>query len=1364
MGATPSGEPLLPHRPTSLVAGTANPAEAAPASAKRKKRAQSLGGEALEDARKRLRGLEGVKQQDGFLGLELSPGKVERRQARPRRSILKQTPAVFAGADNHTIHFPPTSDRARVAAWDEAHSHTTDLSALSVFSTAAAPAPAVAAAAKKAARRSSIKPPRASVGGASTTYDDSDGGRSSDMASSDEDDEDPDGSLDMDVTKGDMTALYDLEGRRKSLAPSRRVSFAPNAAIRTFTPDKPTAEAQSFAAEAARRAAEAAEAASATGDISVSSSQFSLSSEDEHDDEDDDAALESEPSMEIAGDEVTLAFAGHFAGTQIPVSVVQHHEGDAGSASEEDNDDRQEASEDGTMAMDEVTDSAGITSAFAAHFSSSTTAATAERAHEGGFDASAVHARATAEQAQFTLFGASSSASGPAAKRTPRFSEVARAEDEDDEAVMRELGFARGGRPRKSRLPSLGREALAEVEEDEDDDDEEMEDATGAMDMTTAVGGIVQPEDEDDEDEMDSDAEVSMQLTSGDRTADVTFATTASARDQEDDIEDEDDGDKMEDATATMLEATTYGSILPPTSSTAAPLSLLAAAPATSIFARASSAPPPQSPAARAAEYKTPSASATERQSSPSLARPGLTRALSVPATLEPRSPFRAGSARPQRHSTASPGPPNAQRSPFRSPRRVPLDSPRAGSTEPHPLPAAARARRSASPVKSAYAPPSSLAAAPPPKSPRRSPALPLAAVREEPAAAPAEAEQVPGVTARSRSRSRSRSLSPVKQQPAAPQQQAVPNTPGRAVFQPRALAPPQSAGRSPGGSLSLRALMSGKVGDEKENVGANGGATAGLKDKRVKDLAMEGEEMELNLTGSSFDASFEEGRDAPALPASLDAFFGATGTSFVNDVVALVDVEKSAANRRKSMAALGNATLTDDQKPAGPPTFADLTVAGACKSLLHKLYTEESRRLAESLEEVQTLYDEQEAAIRDGGLVPRVFQDWSNATEEAKAIMKGQFGQIKLHYLLRTQLEWKQVRSHNYGQIIGVMEQNLDDLRAVEVASVIPALEDRHAALRAELEAERKLDVELSAMSPEDVEYLQGLLADSEEQEEQLNGNPEKGIPGRRPELDRIEQHLRSYHETFDKYSAEEARLQAEIADLEELRRDKRTRADLVRLKADFEALQHVQGWHLVHFAQDRVVMRHFDEFVVDLALRPGSLAVERASFQLALPKKAAASLGGQITAFLLDKIGEEVDNILSQDTARDARSILRYVASRACVLRHIRHEVALTSLRYPVTATVSPSSLDLHIDVYCASSRRGFDVVVPLSSDQVIEPKSVEGWAEHLSASVIPRFGAGIDALALAQTVNDRLDSEFGRNALVEAVLGAEEECDNL
>ncbi|BGP41564.1 hypothetical protein JCM10449v2_005555 [Rhodotorula kratochvilovae] len=1291
------------------AAAAAQDPAAASTAQKRKKRAQSLGGEALEGARKRLRDL----KRDATLTFELSPGKVERRRAAPRRSILKQVPAVFDEV-NHTISFP-ASTSARLAAWEETHAQTTDLSALSAFSTTP-----VQAQTHAQRRRSSLKP---RVSAALGTYDDSDSS-GSDM----DEDDDPNGSLDMDVTRFENTALYDLDGRRKSVSHSRRVSFAPSAAIRTFTPDKPTAEAQAF--EAARRQAElaAAEADAAAGETSLTHS-----SDDEPgaDDDGDEDAYDSEPSMEIAGDEVTLAFRGHFAGTQIPVAAL--HEGDDAPAEEEEDESMEQSLDDGTMPMDEVT--GGVTSAFAAHFANPTQAASQEDG-EGGFDASAVHARAQAESAptaapaaSFPLFGAPAAGTAddtPVPRAGPRPSVVAREEDEDDEAVMRALGFARGGKPRKSRI------AFAVPEEDEEDEEpsetEEMEDVTGAMEMTAAVGGIVQPEeqDEDDDEEMDSDAEVSMQLTSGDRTVDMTFATDVGGGIDEDE-DDEPEADKQDDATTAMMEATTYGSILPPSAPSAfsAPaLSLALAAPA-HLFERAGSAPPfqspPKSPAARAAAYLSP-----VREASTATARPPLGRALSVPleaagARTPTRSPFRGG------RFSASPAPPGA-RSPFRSPRRVPLDSPHAGSATLPPPPSLApkspaRARRSASPVKGA--PPSSLAG--------------KVASAEPPIVGA-------GITPRSRSRSRSRSLSPVKQA------QPPPGTPGRAVFNPRAIAPPQSAGRSPGGSLSLRALM---------------GAEAAA-DKRVAELKGGADGEELNLTGSSFDASFSQEGDAPALPASLDAFFTLTGTSFVNDVVALVDVEKSAANRRKSMAAPSGGAQ-DARAPAGPPSFADLTVAGACKSLLHRLYTEESRRLAESLNEVQEMYRQEEEVIR-AGAVPRVFQDWANASEEAKNVMKTQFGQIKLHYLLQTQLEWKTVRSHNYGEIIGVMEQNLRGLQEdratiaeVDVASVVPELEARHAALRAELESERQLDAELSAMAPEDVEYLQGLLADSEEQEEQLNGNAAKGIVGQRPELDRIKQHLLSYEETFDKYSSEEARLVAEIAALEELRRDKRSSADLVRLRAEFDALQRTQGWALVRFNASEVALRCADGFVVALGLRPGSLEVERVAFELTMPKKRAGSLGGQVTAVLLGMIREDVEQRLAEGSI-DARALLRYIGARATILRHIRQEVLQTSLRYPTVLSASPSGAALHIDVFCATSRCAFDVALPLQAE-MLEPHEPEKWAEGASAAVEAKFGAGgVNALALAQTVNDRLSAGYGRQALLEAVMAAEEEADQV
>jgi hypothetical protein len=88
--------------------------------------------------------------------------------------------------------------------------------------------------------------------------------------------------------------------------------------------------------------------------------------------------------------------------------------------------------------------------------------------------------------------------------------------------------------------------------------------------------------------------------------------------------------------------------------------------------------------------------------------------------------------------------------------------------------------------------------------------------------------------------------------------------------------------------------------------------------------------------------------------------------------------------------------------------------------------------------------------------------------------------------------------------------------------------------------------------------------------------------------------------------------------------------------------------------------------------------------------------------------------------------------------------------------------SILEIDIDVFCAQSRQAFDVVVPLTAAEVLEAKAPEDWAKGISASIRARFGTDVNALALAQTVNERLEGGDGRGALVEAVVLAEEECD--
>lgn len=219
---------------------------------------------------------------------------------------------------------------------------------------------------------------------------------------------------------------------------------------------------------------------------------------------------------------------------------------------------------------------------------------------------------------------------------------------------------------------------------------------------------------------------------------------------------------------------------------------------------------------------------------------------------------------------------------------------------------------------------------------------------------------------------------------------------------------------------------------------------------------------------------------------------------------------------------------------------------------------------------------------------------------------------------------------------------------------------------------------------------------------------------------------------------------------------------------------------------------MRHLDDTLVECNLQPGTLNVDKVVLEAApQPAKHKRSVGVQVSDFLLKSVGVELQAILSQEGPKDARvrpfelrrageirahdnssllqMVLQYIGARSCIIRHIRHEIALTALRYPVTTrsvtrngSHNDSILELDIDVFALRSRQGFSVVVPLSSAEVLEPALPEDWAKGISASVRASFGTQLNALALSQTINDRLEGGSGRNSLVDAISAAEAEAD--
>lgn len=444
----------------------------------------------------------------------------------------------------------------------------------------------------------------------------------------------------------------------------------------TFTPDKPTAQAQALLQQQALLLQQKQDGA--------------YSSQDEDEDEND----RSGDSMEMAAEDTTRAFAGHFGGT-VPASVYDEEgEGEEGEFEEEEED-------------MEVADG-DVTSAYASQFtvvhnsqapSSSSPQDPVDVKGKGKPRFSEVFRQEDAEDAAAMAElgmrrGAPPAApvvappAPPAAKAKPRFSEVVRQQDADDEEVFQQLGLQKGRAPAQSSVSFGGVPSS--------DDDDRGEEAT--MDMTIAVGKVLSQTVEEEEDEhleyVDEE----------DQTVDMSFATVAVDRTMNLNEEDEDGTGAMDEYTTNMVEATTHGGIL----ATSAP-------------------PPPQSP-------------------SPPPPAP-------LPTAVVPPTPSARLKAQLfQRPSIGGASPASPR---LNSPRRVLL-------------------------------PASSVSATPPRASPRKWLPSPRRVTSTTPAASPMQSPST-----------------------LAPQSPATPRRAGRSLsLSPTKPLAPDSARRTPGGSLSLRGLM----------------------------------------------------------------------------------------------------------------------------------------------------------------------------------------------------------------------------------------------------------------------------------------------------------------------------------------------------------------------------------------------------------------------------------------------------------------------------------------------------------------------------------------------------------------------------
>jgi len=1041
---------------------------------------------------------------------------------------------------------------------------------------------------------------------------------------------------------------------------------------RTFTPDKPTA--QAIAALAAFNAAQQHHA-DAEDDLSSSSEPPSEGL----------SAHEGE-SMEIAGDEPTRAFGGHFAGTNVPVDVDEDDDADGQDPAEAEEYSFGDESGDGSMEMDEATGE--ITRAFAAQ----------------------------GRTALFnSLAGVGQPGPGPvaAAASKPRFSVMVRQDDADDEEALRELGVLKPGVGLASAPKAVG---FGDVPSSGSESESDADDDADAMDETTALDGL------------------------------ISQTIPAAHDDSDDNLFDE----SMMDATTDMQDATTYGGILAPTEVLPTYATVDGPVPV-------DSAPQPEPQSAGLAEAEFPQGVVTPSTPSARLQAAMFARqaqaasqnaAANPPVMIEPpRSPRRVSPA-PQavaRSPPPSAPPPSLAVLPPKSPARRMSLAPTKSPSAP----------RIGSPLKASFTnPPSSTP--PRPTTPQRAEAPRLAT---KGVLTPHSGRTMLPTTPKSASKV---ALPP-----------STPNSPriafGTAITPrsgPGALAlgstftpkvpEPVNGTKSLGVGLGARpAVMARSPRKSLAPVAAGAGLVArGVE--AIKDVTLA--ETEEDLTGSSFGVYNDE--PVPLEPISLDDFFDQTGTGFaVKDIVGMtgIDLNSTSAPSRRRM------SMAPSKLLSGAPSFADLAVAGGCKSLFHQLYTADQTMLEREIRAAMTdlgAWDDQlESAM------PQIFDEWGRASDAQRETMRSQFREIKMKYYLKGRVEWNEYRSDNYAQIIGVMEDNLAGLQhdaglvaELEFEAVLPELEARRAALLDELHAERARDLELSAC---DQAELAQLRADADEQAAALevleNGHAE--ACGR---LAALEGQAGELLETREALERDRAGLERSLDEGRCF-----TKAEVFRLQAEYDALQDLHGWRMDRFAADGLAMTHFDVVQARFELDRG--LVTAVAFTLlpdaqarVAPPPALAQLEATLTQFLFDKLALHVSSFVAESGAEAGGTPLRPVLHRIAALwtnaRRLRREARLVHLRHPTLAHLvglagaPEQELRLCSEVHSRAAGATVFVVFELTGEELLGEG--EGEAGEAGAGreedVLARVGSEVvlkwgraDVETLKYVVRERLDT---------------------
>ncbi|KAF3764463.1 Spc7-domain-containing protein [Cryphonectria parasitica EP155] len=418
--------------------------------------------------------------------------------------------------------------------------------------------------------------------------------------------------------------------------------------------------------------------------------------------------------------------------------------------------------------------------------------------------------------------------------------------------------------------------------------------------------------------------------------------------------------------------------------------------------------------------------------------------------------------------------------------------------------------------------------------------------------------------------------------------------------------------------------------------------------------------------------------------------------------------------------------------------------VAGACTVPMLELYQHSCRELKKYISEGRRIVREIETETFEEN--PPLFKEYISASPEFKTLMDNQFKNVKTHARLLSKAMWYEWRMKlQDGLKEGLIktaegmttDEKFFDKQQKLLSSILPALVKQSEAMSRECENLEAVASELEDCDPQELEAARSDLVAAEEH-----------IEAKTREVAQLQQQLQETEHSIGQLAERKRSCHSDIKEAEKIRQDCRgwSSGEIGTLKARVKAIEKQHGWAITGVQGTTMSMtyRREIELVLDVAsFHPGQQNSRIDLWYVATTREQESRPPTPEIEFCLQCIRDHIRG-LPQSHTRLSRMLKVVSAAWDCATT-LANQVYQLNLTCPTLVTrVSDASVAIKTSLLLAALQTKVEIVLGIHSST-----GPDGLEFRVSAQAGVIYGEQFNATKLAEFLTNKVgDRIYARN----------------